>query len=118
MREALLAACSLHAWGVCCVRRAVGLLRQQVGLEKNGQTPLLGRNAVVLQHILRCPAHPAPGDWGSGDDRRLLRALLASGAAQEWQPDWGALVPGRTAAQVLPGLYLHFYMALLGLLLT
>ncbi|KAK9840762.1 hypothetical protein WJX81_003109 [Elliptochloris bilobata] len=45
------------------------------------------------------PSMVARGDWGSGDDRRLLRALLASGAAQEWQPDWGALVPTRTAAQ-------------------
>jgi hypothetical protein len=47
-------------------------------------------------------ASPRPGEWGSGDDKRLLRALLASGAAQEWQPDWGGLVPGRTAAQVRP----------------
>ena len=68
------------------------------------------RNAFIRLHIicqrmlrLGCAPHAAPGDWGSGDDRRMLRALLASGAAEEWQPDWGAVVPERTAAQALPG---------------
>ena len=37
------------------------------------------------------------GDWGSGDDRRMLKALLQSGAAREWEVDWGALVPQRSA---------------------
>ncbi len=38
------------------------------------------------------------GDWGSGDDRRMLKALLASGARQEFQVDWAELVQGRSAA--------------------
>jgi hypothetical protein len=33
-----------------------------------------------------------------GDDRRLLKALFRSGAANEWEVDWGELVPGRSAA--------------------
>jgi hypothetical protein len=37
------------------------------------------------------------GDWGSGDDRRMLKALLQSGAAAEWEVDWGGLVPQRSA---------------------
>lgn len=39
-----------------------------------------------------------PGDWGAGDDRRMLKALFRSGAVNEWDVDWSALVPGRTSA--------------------
>lgn len=39
------------------------------------------------------------GEWGSGDDRRLLRALLKTGASEDFQVDWGQLVPSRTAQQ-------------------
>lgn len=39
------------------------------------------------------------GEWGSGDDRRLLRALLKTGAAEDFQVDWGQLVATRTAQQ-------------------
>lgn len=38
------------------------------------------------------------GDWGSGDDRRLLKALLRSEATHEFQVDWGNLI-ARNAAQ-------------------
>ena len=38
------------------------------------------------------------GEWGSGDDRRLLRALLESGAKQEFQVDWADVVKGRSAS--------------------
>lgn len=38
-----------------------------------------------------------PGDWGAGDDRRMLKALFRSGAVNEWDVDWSALVPGRHA---------------------
>lgn len=41
------------------------------------------------------------GDWGVGDDRRLIRALLKSGARMEFELDWAALVPGRSAKQAL-----------------
>ena len=37
------------------------------------------------------------GDWGIGDDRRLLKALYREGHSREWQVDWGAMVPERTA---------------------
>jgi hypothetical protein len=40
-----------------------------------------------------------PGDWGSGDDRRLLKALYKSGATEEYELDWNELVPNRTAQQ-------------------
>lgn len=39
-----------------------------------------------------------PGDWGSGDDRRLLKALLRSEATHEFQVDWGNLI-ARNATQ-------------------
>ena len=39
------------------------------------------------------------GEWGSGDDRRLLRALFKTGATEDFQVDWGQLVPTRTAQQ-------------------
>lgn len=39
------------------------------------------------------------GEWGSGDDRRLLRALFKTGASEDFQVDWGQLVPSRTAQQ-------------------
>ena len=37
------------------------------------------------------------GDWGIGDDRRLLKALFRSGCSTEWQVDWSVVVPQRTA---------------------
>ena len=37
------------------------------------------------------------GDWGIGDDRRLLKALYRAGHAREWQVDWGVVVPQRSA---------------------
>ena len=37
------------------------------------------------------------GDWGAGDDRRMLRALVRSGSTREWDVDWGGLVPQRSA---------------------
>ena len=39
------------------------------------------------------------GEWGSGDDRRLLRALARTGATHDFQVDWGQLVASRTALQ-------------------
>ncbi len=39
------------------------------------------------------------GEWGSGDDRRLLRALAKTGATHDFQVDWGQLVASRTAMQ-------------------
>ena len=39
------------------------------------------------------------GEWGSGDDRRLLRALAKSGATEDFHVDWGQLVASRTAQQ-------------------
>ena len=41
------------------------------------------------------------GEWGLGDDRRMLRAIYAAilaGASQEYDLDWEALVAGREAA--------------------
>ena len=40
------------------------------------------------------------GEWGPGDDRRMLRSLLASGVSREWEVNWEALVEGRNAAAV------------------
>ncbi|KAL4437042.1 hypothetical protein ABPG75_004181 [Micractinium tetrahymenae] len=45
------------------------------------------------------PSMVARGEWGSGDDRRLLRALFLSGAAHDYELDWNQLVRGRTAQQ-------------------
>jgi hypothetical protein len=40
------------------------------------------------------------GQWGRGDDKRLITSLAATGAAEAFQVDWGSLVPGRTGEQV------------------
>lgn len=40
------------------------------------------------------------GEWGSGDDRRLLKALLQSGVTMAYEVKWGELVPRRTGVQV------------------
>ena len=40
-------------------------------------------------------ARACSGDWGAGDDRRMLRALLQVGAGAEWEVDWGTLVQVR-----------------------
>ncbi len=39
------------------------------------------------------------GEWGSGDDRRLLRALAKTGATHDFQVDWSQLVASRSAMQ-------------------
>ena len=39
------------------------------------------------------------GEWGVGDDRRMLAALFSSAIENEWQVAWDNLVDGRTAAQ-------------------
>ncbi len=41
------------------------------------------------------------GEWGPGDDKRLLRALLAGDAQYEWEVEWGEVVEGRSAQQCL-----------------
>lgn len=49
-------------------------------------------------HQANCHFHDAhSGDWGIGDDRRLLKALFRSSCSTEWQVDWSAVVPQRTA---------------------
>lgn len=40
------------------------------------------------------------GSWAKGDDKRLINALAAAGAQEEFQLDWGSLVPSRSAEQV------------------
>jgi hypothetical protein len=46
------------------------------------------------------PTLQSRGDWGEGDDKRLLKALYQSGATKEYEvEDWGALVPGRSEGQ-------------------
>ena len=59
---------------------------------------LLKPSCALLLRFFRNDKSPA-GEWGSGDDRRLLRALLQAGAAEEFHVDWEALVPGRTSQQ-------------------
>ncbi len=44
------------------------------------------------------------GEWGPGDDKRMLRAMLVQGAAREWEVNWEQLVEGRTALQVGRGI--------------
>ena len=39
------------------------------------------------------------GEWGSGDDRRMLKALWSLGACMEYQVPWAKLVAGRTSEQ-------------------
>jgi hypothetical protein len=48
------------------------------------------------------PSMEARGEWGAGDDARMLRALWRGREAwlQEWQVAWDTLVPGRTGEQV------------------
>lgn len=46
------------------------------------------------------PTLKSRGEWGDGDDKRLLKALYQSGATKEYEvEDWGALVPGRSEGQ-------------------
>ncbi|KAK9807939.1 hypothetical protein WJX73_004975 [Symbiochloris irregularis] len=44
------------------------------------------------------PSMVATGQWGSGDDRRLLQALIRAGPpTHDYQVDWGQMVRGRSA---------------------
>jgi hypothetical protein len=45
------------------------------------------------------PSMVERGDWGAGDDRRMLRALWTAAPGAEFEVQWGALVGGRTEAQ-------------------
>lgn len=45
------------------------------------------------------PSMVATGDWGAGDDRRMLRALWSLWGCAEYEVPWGEVVKGRTAAQ-------------------
>lgn len=45
-----------------------------------------------------CDASVA-GEWGSGDDRRLLKGLLLCGAREEFRVPWDTVVPSRTDKQ-------------------
>ncbi len=47
------------------------------------------------------PSMRDTGAWGAGDDKRLLRALLLGGAAEETEVEWGAAVAGRAGAAAL-----------------
>ena len=40
-----------------------------------------------------------PGEWGMGDDRRLLKGLLLADARQQFLVPWEDVVKGRTAQQ-------------------
>jgi hypothetical protein len=51
-------------------------------------------------HSGLAPSMIEAGQWGRGDDKRLITSLAATGAAEAFQVDWGSLVPGRTAEQV------------------
>jgi hypothetical protein len=42
-----------------------------------------------------CPSMQERGEWGPGDDRRMLRAIYESGAAAEHEVAWGEVAPGR-----------------------
>ena len=41
------------------------------------------------------PSMREAGEWGRGEDRILLAALLEEGAAEETEVEWAGLVPGR-----------------------
>ncbi|KAK9824387.1 hypothetical protein WJX72_009904 [[Myrmecia] bisecta] len=69
-----------------------GLISDKVGTRSNNQCLDKWYNQL-------CPSMVSKGEWGSGDDRRLLRALLLSGCSHDWETDWGGLVAGRTAGQ-------------------
>ncbi|KAL0027351.1 hypothetical protein WJX79_003122 [Trebouxia sp. C0005] len=45
------------------------------------------------------PSMVSKGEWGSGDDRRLLRALAKTGVTHDFQVNWGQLVASRSAMQ-------------------
>ena len=36
------------------------------------------------------------GEWGQGQDKALLQALVAERNKKEWDVEWGELVPGRS----------------------
>ena len=61
------------------------------------QTPIGELLSLCAPSVRKCGC--GAGEWGSGDDRRLLRALLKTGAAEDFQVHWGQLVATRTAQQ-------------------
>ena len=46
------------------------------------------------------PSMVERGEWGPGDDRRMLRALWRGGWDEEFEVQWGGLVEGRSDTQV------------------
>lgn len=45
------------------------------------------------------PSMVSRGEWGAGDDKRLLKYLYLSGALKEYEVDWSNAVQGRSASQ-------------------
>ena len=68
--------------------------------EKKG-FPFTAHQCMQKYYKELCPSMVTKGDWGQGNDRTLMANLYTMGRGkQEWQINWGELVPGRTAAQV------------------
>ncbi|KAF6255253.1 hypothetical protein COO60DRAFT_234531 [Scenedesmus sp. NREL 46B-D3] len=57
------------------------------------------RQCAEKWHAGLAPTMVEAGQWGRGDDKRLINSLAAAGAAEAYQVAWGSLVPGRTAEQ-------------------
>ncbi|KFM27339.1 DNA-binding protein REB1 [Auxenochlorella protothecoides] len=69
-----------------------GIISDQVGTRSNIQ-------CLDKWYRQLSPSMVTRGEWGTGDDRRLMKSLWLSGACKEWEVDWGALVKGRSATQ-------------------
>eukprot|EP00887_Chlorella_sp_A99_P005250 scaffold1.g5250.t1 len=72
-----------------------GLVSERVGTRSNVQCLDKWYNQVSSSMVAR-------GEWGSGDDRRLLRSVYAgviAGATHDFELDWSQLVKGRGPQQ-------------------
>jgi Myb-like DNA-binding domain len=69
-----------------------GVISQRVGSRSNIQ-------CCEKWYDQLAPSMVDRGDWGMGDDRRLLKALWRAGNVAEFEVQWEGLVPERTAQQ-------------------
>ena len=69
-----------------------GVISKRVGTRSNVQ-------CLEKWYDQLAPSMVERGDWGPGDDRRMLRALWLAAPAAEFEVKWGEVVGGRTAVQ-------------------
>jgi hypothetical protein len=81
--------------------RAQWYSRQASAQRGAGPSQTEDGGAEAMTAIPSSPSLPGDSPWSHADDAVLVRALYDSGACEESEVEWDALVPNRSRAQCL-----------------